>query len=142
MATKAGEVRAVMKGVLDALPLIVTDDVQVTLGYPRTPRRTYIFLGETSWEGTQWETNRSRQETFSITVGMETSRERTTANEVEAYLLSLSEGFENALDSDPGMQTAGVITSRFAPRRLRSWQSGSHGYTSQYEVEVVVTCRP
>ncbi|MDG4826022.1 hypothetical protein O7635_29585 [Asanoa sp. WMMD1127] len=139
--TKAVEVKSYLETVAAGMPVVPTDQVQVTYGFPmRAPEKKWIAVGEIRWESSEWATNRSRNEAFSVQVIFDVQMSGATAKEVEAYAVLMSRDFLAALMADPSLGGL-AITSGFQPRSMRAFPSDRDTYECQFETEVSVTCR-
>lgn len=141
MSTKAIQVKKALETKLKALALVVSENVQVTYGFPaQSPERKWACVHEVRWRGTRWVTNRDREETFGVSVAFNVQLLAGTAEETEAKVVAMAAEFEDALKSDPGLGGL-CITSSFEPQSLRSWPI-KDAYEAQLDTEVTVTCRP
>jgi hypothetical protein len=140
VVTKALAVKALLKEWAEAQDIKARDGVQVTYGYPtREPERRWIGLGDVQWESSEWVTNRSREEVFSVTIIFDVLMAAGTAEEAEQYALAMSAEFEATVKANPNLDGL-AVTSGYQPTRLKSWTQAT-GYEAQYETEVTATCR-
>ncbi|QGN50221.1 hypothetical protein GKC29_27650 [Micromonospora sp. WMMC415] len=141
MSTKAVDVKKALRGYLAGMDLVTADNVQVTYGFPsRSPERKWAVVGEVSWEGSDWATNRARTEAFSVMVAFSVQVPGGTSEQTEAYAVALAAEFEDLLEIDPSIDGL-CVTSSFTPRSLKSWPIDG-AYECQYETVVRVTARP
>lgn len=141
MSTKALAVKKAIRDILEASPTLTAQEVQVTYGFPtRNPQRKWAFVGDITWQDTEWVTNRSRSEGFAITVIFNVQFANGTPEDAEEYVISLATEFEAALKANPSLSGLCVSTD-FNPKSLRCWPvDGAH--EAQYETEVHAACRP
>lgn len=141
MRTKAFDVKKRVVDLAKALPTVVGDRVQTTYGWPTSaPERRWVMVGEVTWDDSEWVTNRSRQEIFSIAILFNVQMTRGTAEEVEQAAVKLGQEFEETVMADPGF--AGLaVTSNLIPRKLASWPSDGV-FEANYEASLRVTARP
>ncbi|WP_144121127.1 hypothetical protein [Catellatospora sichuanensis] len=142
MTTRAPAVKSFLRDLLTDMPMTSADKLQVSYGYPvRSVERKWTFVGEITWDEIRWVTNRSREETFSITVGFSAQITGGTPEEVENYVTAMASDFEAELAANPGMSGL-AITSIFTPKRMNSWPVDPALYEAQFETVVTATCRP
>lgn len=140
MTTKALAVKQALHGILSGMPIVASDRVQVTYGFPtRSPDRRWAVVGEINWDGAQWATNRSRQEEFRVQVVFD-AQIAGTAEDAESCVLAMADAFGAALAADPSLGGL-CVTSGYTPRVLKCWPIDG-AYEAQFETEVRVTCRP
>ncbi|WP_200209112.1 hypothetical protein [Micromonospora coerulea] len=141
MSTKAVAVKTALKGLLDGMAITTLDNVQVTYGFPtRSPERKWAVVGEVRWDTADWATNRSRTETFAVSVIFSVQTAGGTSAECEAYAIQLAAEFESLVSADPSIGGR-CITSTFTPKSLKSWPIDG-AYESQFETEVRASARP
>lgn len=134
-------VKIALRDLLRGLAVVVSDDVQVTYGFPtRSPERRWAVVGEISWQSAQWATNRSRTEEFAVMVVFSVQIPGGISEDCEAYAVQLAAEFEDLLRADPSIGGR-CITSGYVPRSLKSWPIDG-AYECQFETEVRATCRP
>lgn len=141
MTTKALLVKGYLRDLANSMAVVPVEQVQVTYGFPMGgPDKRWIAVGEITWDGSEWKTNRSRDESFSIKVIFDVQLAGGTAEQVEAYAELMSREFEDRLTSDPSMGGL-CITSVYTARTMRSFPSDRTTYECQFETEVRATCR-
>jgi hypothetical protein len=114
---------------------------QVTWGYPtRNPERRWVFVGEVMWPDSQWVTNRSREETFEVSVIVNAQISGATAEEVENELQRMAAGIEDGMKVTPNLGIQSVVTTDFVPKKLSSFPS-DQVYEGQFEAIVRVKAR-
>lgn len=139
MSTNAFATKAALREMIKALPALA--GYQVTWGYPtRNPERRWVFVGEVQWPDSQWVTNRSREETFEISVIVNCQISGATAEEVELELQSMASGIEDGMKAKPNLGVQSVVTSDFVPKKLSSFPS-DQVYEGQLESVVRVKAR-
>ena len=141
MSTRAIAVKKTLRDWAVDQPVVETEKVQVTYGLPiREPERRWIAVGAVTWTGTEWVTNRSRQESFAVTVIFNVQMSGGIAEEAEVFSAAMADAFEDRLKADPSIGGL-CVTSGFNAVRLSSWPIDGK-YEAQYETEVTATCRP
>ena len=141
MSTKAIQVKEALETKLKALALVVSENVQVTYGFPtQSPERKWACVHEVRWRDAEWATNRSRNEVFGVAVTFNVQLLAGNARDAEAAVIKYAAAFEDALKDNPGLGGL-CITTNYEPRQLRSWPIAD-GYEAQLDTEVVATCRP
>ncbi|MFD3464801.1 hypothetical protein ACFWWM_00235 [Streptomyces sp. NPDC058682] len=114
---------------------------QVTWGYPmRNPERRWVFVGEVQWPDSQWVTNRSREESFEISVVVNCQLSGATSEEVESELQRMAAGIEDGMKASPNLGIQSVVTSDFVPKKLCSFPS-DQVHEGQFEAVVRVKAR-
>lgn len=140
-STKAPAVKAYLLGIAQALPVMAEQQFDVTFGWPsRLPERRWVVAGDTTWDRSEWVTNRSREESFRVLFGFCVLIKGGSAQEAEECASLVAASFEDALRADPGLGGL-AVTSSFEPRDLKSWPVDS-GFEAQFQTEVSATCRP
>jgi hypothetical protein len=138
VSTKAVTVKTAIQGMLDAT---VVAGTQVTYGLPtRAPERRWACVNDIRWSATEWATNRSRNETFSVSVIINVQVQGGIAATAEAAVIDIADAFEDALAANPGLSGL-CITTNFSPRALRAWPIDG-AYEAQMDAEVIAVCRP
>jgi hypothetical protein len=141
VSTRAIAVKVALKAIADKQPIVSRDRIHVTYGFPtREPDRRWIAIGQIDWSDASWSTNRSRTESFSVTVVFSVVMRGGTSREAEAYAAEMARDFETALSADPSIRGL-CITSGFIPRTIKSWPADG-AYEAQFETQVTATCRP
>lgn len=132
-------VKAALKAKVDSLPELA--DVQRTWGLPaRQPDKRWCLIGQVQWEKSDWATNRSREERFSIKVVLSVQITGATAEDVETACMNYATEIEAALKADPKLGQPNVVTSSFVPRELNSFPLDGV-IEGQLEAEYQVTAR-
>lgn len=138
MATTFLPVKIALRDKIVALGLT---DVRVTWGFPtREPGRRWVFLGRAKWTKSEWITNRSKEEDYTIKVVLSVTLTAGTPEEVEKILLDLSLLIENALKADPTLGVPRVISTSLVPKEILSFPSDS-AYEGQFECDFRVLAR-
>lgn len=139
MSTNAFAAKAALRDMIKALPALA--GYQVTWGYPtRNPERRWVFVGEVMWPDSQWVTNRSREETFEVSVIVNAQISGATAEEVENELQTMAAGIEDGMKATPNLGIQSVVTTDFVPKKLSSFPS-DQVYEGQFEAIVRVKAR-
>jgi hypothetical protein len=142
VSTKAVAVKQSLRDLLDGMPIVSTDKVQVTYGFPlRDPDRRWAVVGEIHWESTEWVTNRSRQEQFTVAVIFSVIMSAVKSEDVEQYAVSMGAAFDQSLRDNPSLNGL-CVTTGFSPKALKSWPQDTTAYEAQFETEVRAVCRP
>lgn len=140
MTTKAVEVKLALEALLAGMPLVTTDNVEVTYGYPtRDPKKLWAAVGKITWESTTWVTNKSREEIFTVAVAFMVEKASSDSKETEGYALALASAFEIAVKADPRIGAL-CVTTGFVPQDLSSWPVPG-GYEAQFITGVRAVCR-
>lgn len=139
MSTNAFAAKAALRDMIKALPALA--GYQVTWGYPtRNPERRWVFVGEVMWPDSQWVTNRSREESFEISVIVNCQISGATSEEVESELQRMAAGIEDGMKSTPNLGIPSVVVTDFVPKKLASFPS-DQVYEGQFEAIVRVKAR-
>lgn len=141
MSTLAVAVKKTLRDWATAQPKVPADRIQVTYGFPtREPDKRWISVGEVTWLESVWATNRSRSESFSVSVVFDVQLSAGNSEEAETYAIEMAKDFEERLKADPSIGGL-CVTSGFSAKRLKSWPADGF-YEAQFETEVTATCRP
>lgn len=142
MSTKAVAVKKALKTLLDGMPIVSEKDIQVTYGFPgKAPQRKWAVVGGIQWGSSEWATNRSRQEEFTVSVIFSAVIQASNSEETEEYVIAMASDFEEKLKADPSLNGLCVSTG-FTPKSLQAWPNDTTSYEAQFETEVSATCRP
>lgn len=142
--TKALAVKQAIKDHLDRMAIVPVEQVQVTYGLPmRSPDKKWAVAGNITWDSTEWATNRSRNEAFSVQVifCVQVAADKNAPQEAESFAIAMAAEFEQLVSADPAFGGL-CITSVFTPRQLKSWPSDATTFEAQFDTEVRATCRP
>lgn len=139
MSTNAVAVKQSLKALIDALPSF--GDVQRTYGVPRTFDKRWCNVGRITWDSSEWATNRSREESFSIELLVSVVQSAGNAESVEVEASRLAGLIEDAVKAAPNFGNSKVVTSGFKPLRLNSFPNDPEGFEAQYECAISVTAR-
>lgn len=104
------------------------------------PPGRWVMVGRIQWQDTEWATNRSRTERFTVSVLFNVMLLAANAEEAETYVRDMARAFETALSADPGMGGL-LISSTVRPGALDS-QPMPEGFEAQFELEVECQARP
>lgn len=139
MSSRAIEVKGAVFAAVQAAPQL--SGIQVAWGLPpRDTEATWVLIGDIAWNKDSWATNRTREETFTISVICETQVTAATAQEVESAVMALSDAMEDIFKANPGFQLGGVVDSNYTPGRLVSWPADTK-YAAQVHGEIEVKAR-
>lgn len=139
MATNVFAVKTALRDLAKAQPEL--SGYQVTYGFPvRAPERRWVFVGEVSWEDSEWATNRKREEVFEVTTVINCQMSGATSEEVERELQRMAAGIEDGLKANPSLGIAAVVTTDFIPKKLVSFPS-DQVYEGQLECALRVKAR-
>ena len=116
-------------------------DVDVTYGVPKRFDKRWCALGRVRWDSTEWATNRSREEVFTLEGLINIVQAAGDATSCEATALALGGAIEDAVKADPGLGNPRVVTSGFKPSNISSFPNDTEGYEAQYEWTISVTAR-
>lgn len=139
MSSNALEVKGKVKALIDGLPILA--DVQRTWGVPAHMDREWVNLGRVRWPSSDWVTNRSRQESFTIDLLVSVVQTAGDAESVETRAMQLAAAIEDAVKANPNFGMPSVVTSGFQPTQLQSFPNDPEGYEAQYECVISVTAR-
>lgn len=138
MANNALAVKAAFKAAVDGIPAL--SQIQRTWSYPmREPERRWVLVGEITWQSSEWVTNRSREETFSIALLVNVQMTAATPEEAEKAAGAIAASIEDVLNQAPKIIPT-VVTAGLHPKRLVSFPS-TDAYEAQFEAEAVFTAR-
>lgn len=139
MSSNAVAVKQALKALIDGLPDF--QDVQRTYGTPNTFDKRWCNVGRITWDRSDWATNRSREEGFSVELLVSVVQSAGNAESVEVEATRLGGLIEDAVKADPSFGNPHVVTSSFRPSRLTSFANDPEGFEAQYECAVSVTAR-
>jgi hypothetical protein len=139
VSTLALEIKQHVYTLIKALPEFA--DVDVTYGVPKRFDKRWCALGRVRWDSSDWATNRSREETFSLEGLVSIVQTAGDSASCEAAALALGSVIEDAIKADPGLGNARVVTSGFKPSNVSSFPNDAEGYEAQYEWTISVTAR-
>lgn len=139
MSSNAVEIKHALKALIHSLPDF--QDVQVTYGVPNTFDKRWFNIGRITWDSSEWVTNRSREESFSIEVGVSVVQSAGSAESTELEAMRLAGVIEDAIKAAPSFGNPRVVTSGFKPARLNSFPNDPEGFEAQYECAISVTAR-
>lgn len=139
MSTNAIAVKVALKALIDGLPGLT--DTQRTYGTPSNFEKLWVSVGKVQWARSEWETNRSREETFTIDVCVSVVHSAGDAESVETQAVALAAHIEDAVKANPQIDNPKVVTSGFKPQRLTSYPNDVGAYEAQYDCVLDVTAR-
>ncbi len=139
MSTNAFETKAAIRDLIKGRPEL--SGYQVTWGFPtRNPERRWVFVGEVTWNDSDWATLKSRQEVFEISVVLNCQMSGGSAEEVERELQTMAAGIEDAMKANPSLGIHSVVATDFIPKKLQSFPT-DQAYEGQLETAVRVKAR-
>lgn len=146
MASKAPVVKIALLDILNDLAAVgeALEGMQILDGTP--PRgdtgRGYVAVIRTTWESSEWATNRSRQEIFGIEMQIDVYglRHKTGAS-AEAEAVELAGAIEDAIKASPTLSTARVVTGGLIPQTLYSAPKDADGWVASMEATARFTAR-
>jgi len=116
-------------------------DVDVTYGVPKRFEKRWCAIGRVRWDSTDWATNRSREESFTVEGLISIVQAAGSPTSVEATALALGGAIEDAIKASPNLGNPRIITSGFKPSNISSFPNDTEGYEAQYEWMISVTAR-
>jgi hypothetical protein len=139
VSTNAFAFKGALRDMIKGLPALA--GYQVTWGYPsKNPERRWVFVGEVQWPDSMWATNRSREESFEVSVIVNCQLSGATSEEVEGELQRMAAGIEDGMKASPNLGIQSVVTTDFVPKKLSSFPS-DQVYEGQFEAVVRVKAR-
>lgn len=107
----------------------------------REPPRKWLYMGDLTWQGSEWATNRSREHNMTIPLILNAILARRSPEDCEAYLHDQLTALEAAFNADSTLRAAGVLSWALNPRQLGT-QPHPDGVEAQAVFELRVTYRP
>lgn len=139
MASNAIAAKAAVKALIDELTDLRA--IMRTWGMPGgDPERRWVVVGDVKWLETNWATDKSRREQFTVKVVVNCQISGASAEEVEEQVMAYSGAFEDALKADPRLGIGSVTNTSWQPISLDSWPI-TDGYEGQLEANVYVDAR-
>lgn len=139
-ATTAPDVKRAILALIQALPDAETWDID--WGFQRNPERSWIMLGAIEWQSSEWVTNRTREEDYSITLVVNLKRRKATTEETETEAIDVMQAIEAQLhiNANASLGVFGVTMAELVPKKLDSWPADEF-CEAQFEATVHITAR-
>ncbi len=140
MASSAFTVKKAVFDLLNDLPSLAKS--KVTYGHPNgdPERRTAMVLSIT-WDRSEWKTNKSREEDYTIRVRFLAFVLAGTALDSETEMQLMTQEFEDAVKASPNLGGIwNIVTTSCAPSELDS-APGEGGWVTMMDYELRVVAR-
>ena len=139
-SSTAYAVKAALFAAIRSLPEAAAEAWDIDFGFSKNPERTWVYCGGIDWESSEWVTNRTREEVYTITAVVNVKRRRATPADAEGEAVRIMGLIESYVNANNRLGVFGVELAELVPKKLDSMPSDDF-CEAQFEASVRVTAR-